>query len=69
MLNVHASQNENTQLIIYDIQGKAIMNIPMQLIMGNYQRIIDTSKLINGNYILKIKGNGYASTGMRFVKL
>ena len=69
MLNVHASQNENTQIIIYDIQGKEVLNLPMQLTMGNYQRVIDTSKLINGNYILKIIGNGYASTGMRFVKL
>ncbi len=68
MLNVHAYQNENTEIIIYDIQGKEVLNFPVQLTMGNYQRVIDTSKLINGNYILKIIGNGYASTGMRFVK-
>lgn len=69
LLNVHASQNENTQVIIYDIQGKEVLNMPMQLTMGNYQRVIDTSSLMNGNYILKIKGNGYAETGMRFVKM
>ncbi|MCO6460980.1 MAG: S8 family peptidase [Saprospiraceae bacterium] len=54
----------NSNIEIYDLQGKAVMNAPPQ---GEYTKI-DVSRLHQGVYLIKIRGNSTMTYG-KFLKV
>ncbi|MDW3646374.1 MAG: T9SS type A sorting domain-containing protein [Bacteroidia bacterium] len=55
ILDLEAPKSENTQIYIYDLQGKIVKIQPMEVSIGKQIMRLDVSNLPQGVYYLKMQ--------------
>ncbi len=66
-LVINASQNENAQIEIIDMQGKVVASSNKNIVAGSSTQSINISSLAKGNYFISIK-TSEGETSEKFVK-
>ena len=61
--------HEDAKVIVTDMLGRQMMEIPIVVFDGSNLITVDPSRLPAATYVLTIQGNNWRSSAMRFVKL
>ena len=61
--------HEDAKVIITDMLGREMMEMPITVFGGSNLITVDPSRLPAATYVLSIQGNNWRSSAMRFVKL
>jgi len=64
-----AYDHEDAKVIITDMLGRTMMEMPITVFGGSNLITLDPSRLSAATYIVSIQGNNWRSSAMRFVKL
>jgi hypothetical protein len=67
-IDVHASHSLRGAWVVYDTQGREVVNEPRNLPVGHYQLALDVSKRPSGSYILNYATEGHQPEGIHFIK-
>jgi hypothetical protein len=68
IIDVHAAHTLTGAWVVYDVQGREVVNEPRTLPVGHYQLALDVSTLPSGAYILNYSTEGHRPEGIHFIK-
>jgi photosystem II stability/assembly factor-like uncharacterized protein len=68
IIDVHAGKSAQGAWVVYDMQGREVVNELRSLPVGHYQLVLDIEHLAPGAYILKYAAENHQPEGIHFIK-
>jgi hypothetical protein len=68
IIDVHAGKSAQGAWVVYDMQGREVVNELRSLPVGHYQLVLDVDHLAPGAYILKYAAENHQPEGIHFIK-